>query len=91
MDASSTRNKDQSSSNDTLKLSPPAQLQAFNKLRKRCPSRETIVEMQRIALSLDGDDEVLAMDMADFLLEVRQALRGGRLNMSGGKHWFNDA
>ena len=65
--------------------------QRIARIRKRCPSRETIIEVQRVALSLDGEDERLLMATADFLLEVRQALRGGRLNVSGGKHWFDDA
>ena len=91
MDSSQTKRTVLTSLPDDKPLSPQQQLQALNALRKTALSREAIVEVQRMAMSLEGDEEALMWRVADFLLEARQVLRGGKLNISSGKHWFNDA
>ncbi len=59
----------------------------LNRLRKLCPSRERAEDIRRIGLSLEGTDESLLLEVADFLLDVRGVLRGGRHDPSGGKNW----
>lgn len=59
----------------------------LNRLRKACPSRERADELRRIALSLDGPDEVLLSEVAEFILDARQVLRGGRREIEGGRSW----
>ena len=66
------------------------QQEQLNRIGKRVPSREKAEDVRRIALSLDGKDEALLNDVADLLLELRQTIRGGRLNVPGGKHWPSD-
>lgn len=65
------------------------QEQLINRIRKTAPSREAAEDVRRIALSLpDGsDDQALLLRVADFLLDARQALRGGRRDVAGGRHW----
>ena len=62
---------------------------ALNRLRKSAPSRETAEDVRRIALSLpDGSqDQLTLLAAAEFLLDARQVLRGGRREVSGGRHW----
>jgi len=76
---------------DIEPMSPQAQLQALNRLRKDALSREAVVEVQRMAMSLEGKEEALMWKVADFLLDVRQVLRGGKVNIRGGKHWPDDS
>ena len=61
--------------------------QALARVRKRAWSREKCEELRAVGLMLDGDDSELVMDAAELLLEVRQAMRGGRLNVRGSRHW----
>lgn len=63
---------------------------ALNRLRKNVPSRERAEEVRRIGLSLDGDDARLLEEVAEFLLDARQTLRGGRREVHGGRHWPQD-
>lgn len=59
----------------------------LNRLRKACPSRERSEDVRRIGLSLDGPDQELLVSVADSLLDVRHALRGGTRDVPGGRHW----
>jgi len=61
--------------------------QELNRVRKRAPSRERAEEVRRIGLLLDGEDQALLFEVADFLLDVRRALRGSRRDVSGGRYW----
>jgi len=63
------------------------QQEAMNRIRKRAFSREVCEDVRRIGLSLEGDDEALLVSVADFLLDARQALRGGRREVRGSRHW----
>ena len=65
--------------------------QALNRLRKNTPSREVAEQVRRIALALDGDDAALLNRVAEYLLDARQTLRGGRREVPGGRHWPQDA
>ena len=51
--------------------------QQINRLRNTVPSRQKAVDLQRLALTMDGDDADLLNRVSDFLLDARQALRGG--------------
>ncbi len=65
------------------------QEQMLNRVRKKAPSRDKAEAVHRIALFLedDSDDQVLLMEVSEFLLDVRQALRGGRRRTKGSRHW----
>lgn len=57
------------------------------RLRKAAPSREFADELRRLALSMDGDDAAMLDRAAEFLLDARQTLRGGRREPAGGRHF----
>lgn len=57
---------------------------------KRIPSRERIDELHRIALVVDAEDADILRQTADLLLDMRQAHRGGRKHIPGGRHWNDD-
>ena len=61
--------------------------QDINRLRNRVPSREAAEDVRRLSLTLDGTDAALLDSVADFLLDARQALRGGRRDVRGSRHW----
>ena len=61
--------------------------QDIARLRKRALSRERCEDIRRIARTLDGYDEALLDTVADYLLDIRQTLRGGRLDVYGSRHW----
>ena len=65
-----------------------------NELRrwlKLLPSRENIDDLHRIALTLeDPVDEARIHYIADLLQGLRQAVRGGRLNPRGSRHWNDE-
>ena len=64
------------------------QEQAMAYVRKNVWSRERIEELRAIAhMQVDADDGQLIMDAAFLLLTTRQALRGGRLEVRGSRHW----
>lgn len=65
------------------------QEQMLNRARKTAPSRDKAEAVRRIALFLedDSDDQRLLMEVSEFLLDVRQALRGGRRSVGGSRHW----
>ncbi len=65
------------------------QEQMLNRIRKTAPSRDKAESVHRIALFLedDSDDQKLLMEVSEFLLDVRQALRGGRRRTKGSRHW----
>ncbi len=60
--------------------------QQINRLRNTVPSRQKAVDLQRIALFLDGDDAELLNRISEFLLDARQALRGGERSIPV-KNW----
>jgi len=62
--------------------------QAMAYVRKNAWSRERCEELRAIGL-MQNDDEaaVMVMQAAEFMLKVRQAHRGGRLNVRGSRHW----
>ena len=68
------------------------QTQMLNRARKNTPSREKAEAVHRIALFLedDSDDQKLLFEVSEFLLDVRQAFRGGRREIGGSRHWPND-
>jgi len=68
------------------------QTQMLNRARKNTPSREKAEQVHRIALFLEdgSDDQMLLMEVSEFLLDVRQAFRGGRREIGGSRHWPND-
>lgn len=68
------------------------------RVRKKAPSRERAYKMQRIALSLcldhvepfpegctDCNDAAFLLEMSEFLLDVRQAFRGGAREVGSGR------
>lgn len=57
------------------------------RLRRTAPSREFADELRRLALTLDGDDAAMLDRAAEFLLDARQTLRGGRRELAGGRHF----
>ena len=65
------------------------QEQMLNRVRKTAPSRDKAESVNRIALFLEdgSDDQRLLMEVSEFLLDVRQALRGGRRRNPGSRHW----
>jgi hypothetical protein len=36
---------------------------------------------------MDGDDAALLDDLAEWLLDARQTLRGGRRDLAAGRRW----
>ena len=66
------------------------QYQKIRRITKVCPSRDTANEVARIGYALDGDDAELLARVAEYLLDVRQALRGGRRTLKVGRHWPSD-
>lgn len=67
------------------------QEQQLRAITKRCPSREKANQVARIGLSLDGYDAELIAAVAEYLLDVRQVLRGGKRTLSGGSKWPSDS
>ena len=64
------------------------QEQAMARVRKRAFSREKCENLRAVGLMLDNsDDSELVMQAAELLLDVRQAMRGGKLNVRGSRHW----
>ena len=61
--------------------------QQLNRLRNTVPSRDAAEDVRRLSLTMDGDDAALLDRVADFLLDARQALRGGRRDPRGSRHW----
>ena len=59
----------------------------LNRLRNTALSREDAEDVRRLALCMDGDDAALLDRAADFLLDARQVLRGGRKDVRGSRHW----
>lgn len=60
----------------------------LNRLRNTVPSRNVAEDMRRLGLGSDNPaDLVLADRVADFLLDARQVLKGGRRNVRGSRHW----
>ncbi len=68
---------------------PSQREQILNRVTKTAPSRDKAEAVHRIALFLedDSDDQVLLMEVSEFLLDVRQALRGGRRRTKGSRLW----
>ena len=62
-------------------------LDDINRLRNTVPSRDAAEDVRRISLALDGDDAALLDRVAEFLLDARQVLRGGKRNVRGSRHW----
>lgn len=60
---------------------------AMRQLRKRVRSREWCEELRAIGAQYD---EPMVEEAAELLLLARQAMRGGRLNVRGGRHWRGD-
>ena len=55
---------------------------------KRLPSRDRIDDMHRIAMTIpDPIDAVIIDTMADLLMDIRHAVRGGRRDIRGSRHW----
>lgn len=65
-----------------MKPLPDDQLRGF--VKKRIPSRDKIIDLQ--ALALLHDDPFL-MKLADDLLDIRQAVHGGRRDVKGSRHF----
>jgi len=63
--------------------------QAMAYVRKNAWSRERCEELRAISLMWSADEEaaVIVNEAAEFMLKVRQAHRGGRLNVRGSRHW----
>ena len=61
----------------------------IKRLRKRVPRREIAEDVRRIGLSLpdDSDDQAILFRVAEFLLDARQVLHGGKRNVRGSRHW----
>lgn len=63
------------------------------KVAKRAFSREKCEELRAIGMSLDESDQpdeaaaALVEEAVELLLDVRQAVRGGRRNIRGSRHW----
>lgn len=68
------------------------QWQALRGIKKRLISRENAEQLRRIAVFLgtDTEDGALVEQAADLLLDMRQALRGGRRNVRASRHWPED-
>ena len=61
----------------------------MKRLRKLVPRREIAEDVRRIGMSLpDGsDDQAIQFRVAEFLLDARQILHGGKRNVRGSRHW----
>lgn len=69
---------------------PDDQLRGF--IGNRMPSRERIDDLNRLALFIEdepegGEDAALLREFADLMLEIRQAVRGGKLYHPAGDRW----
>ena len=54
----------------------------------RLPSRERADDLHRMAMTVpDPVDAATLHDVADLLLDLRQAHRGGRRDVRGSRHW----
>lgn len=63
----------------------------LRRLTKTVPNRAFAEDIRRLALSMDDEYEAAALDRtADFLLDARQVLRGGRKNVRGSRHYQDD-
>ena len=61
---------------------------AMSRVRKRAFSREKCEELRAIGLMQDDEDDMLMVtEAAELLLDVRQAVRGGRRMVRGSRHW----
>ena len=69
-------------------MSDQAQEQALARVRKNAFSREKCENLRAIGLM---QDDLVAMTLiqeaVELLLDVRQAMRGGRRNVRGSRHW----
>lgn len=63
------------------------QEQALARLRKGLWSRERCEDLRAIGLMLSDDEAQVVSDAADLLLLARQAMRGGKLEVRGSRHW----
>ena len=60
-------------------------------VRKNAWSRERIEDLRALGLThLDGDELNELEDACEFMLRVRQAVRGGRLHVRGSARHWND-
>lgn len=67
------------------------QAEALARLRKRLWSRERCEELRSVSLMLpDGDEARMVYEAADLLQLARQAVRGGRLEVRGSRHWESE-
>lgn len=64
--------------------------QQINRLRNTVPSREAAEDVRRLSLTMDGADAALLDRVAEFLLDARHALKGGRRDVRGSRHWDLD-
>jgi len=65
-----------------------AQREAMAKVKKRAFSRERCEELRAVGMTLkDQADTDLVDDAVELLLDLRQAVRGGRRNVRGSRHW----
>ena len=69
------------------------QQQRMARVKKNAWSRERCEELFAIAnMQDDFESAEIVAEAAQFLLEVRQAFRGGRLNVRGSaRHWNDEA
>ena len=70
-----------------MKPRPDAELAAI--VRKRIPARHHAEEVRRLSLTMDGEDAQLLNDVAELLLDLRQAARGGTREVKGSRHWVD--
>ena len=55
---------------------------------KRLPGRDRLDDLHRVALTVpDPEDAAMVHAMAHLLQDLRQALRGGRRDPRGSRHW----
>ena len=65
------------------------QAQAMQRVKKRAFSRERCEELRAVGLVLDamGYNPDICEEAAELLLDLRQAVRGGRRTIRGSRHW----
>jgi len=59
--------------------------QTLNFISKRLPSRERIEDLRACVILADDGDSL--MDIIENLLDIRQAVHGGRREVRGSRHW----
>ena len=69
-----------------------AQIQAetLARVRKNLWSRERCEDLRAIGLMLPDSEAQVVSDAADLLLLARQAMRGGKLEVRGSRHWRSE-